>query len=85
MRVLLDRMDASHAVTLAVTPRERQVLALVGDGLTNAEIAAALAISEHTVSNHMANLFRKTGVGNRTEAALLAREAGLVSSQPPND
>lgn len=51
----------------SLTPRERQVAALVGDGLTNAEIAERLFIAPGTVRNHLSNIFSKLGTAKRTE------------------
>jgi two-component system nitrate/nitrite response regulator NarL len=56
-----------------LTPREREVLELVADGRTNAEIAAALYLSEQTVKTHVQNILGKLQLRNRTEAALLAQ------------
>jgi DNA-binding NarL/FixJ family response regulator len=56
-----------------LTPREREVLTHVVAGRTYAEIAAALFISEKTVSVHVSNLLRKTGTSSRIELAELAR------------
>ena len=53
----------------ALTRREREVLELVGTGLTNRQIARRLAISERTAAVHVSNLIAKLGVGNRVEAA----------------
>jgi ATP/maltotriose-dependent transcriptional regulator MalT len=55
------------------------VLALVADGLSNRDIAARLAISDHTVKFHLASLFGKLGVSTRTEMA-----ARLRGELPPN-
>lgn len=67
----------------AVSPRERQVLELVADGLTNAEIAERLFLSESTVKTHLSASFRKLGVSSRAEAAaaVLDPENGLVTGQ----
>jgi DNA-binding NarL/FixJ family response regulator len=62
----------------ALTAREREVLALVAEGLRNKEIAARLGASEKTVQFHIANLFGKLGAQSRTEAVRLARERGLL-------
>jgi len=53
-----------------LTRREREILQLVGRGLSNAAIGEALCLSTHTVKSHMHNLLRKTGAANRAEAAL---------------
>ena len=58
--------------TLSV--RERQILSLISDGLSNAEIAERLAISEKTVRNHTSNVFDKLGVWTRAQAIVFARE-----------
>ncbi len=58
----------------ALTSREREILNLANQGLSNAEIANQLALSPHTVKSHVHNLLRKIGAANRTEAAFLLRE-----------
>lgn len=55
----------------SLSAREREFLALVAQGLTNAQIADQLSVSEHTVKFHLQNIFTKLGVNNRTEAARL--------------
>lgn len=60
-----------------LTPREREILRLLIDGYTNAEIAARLGLSLYTVKNHVRNLLGKLGVGSRTEAVSLALQRGL--------
>ena len=57
------------------------MLALVARGLTNRQIADALAISEKTVSVHVSNLLSKIGLASRTQAALYAARIGLLSSE----
>jgi DNA-binding CsgD family transcriptional regulator len=52
-----------------LSPREQQVLALVSRGLTNVEAGRQLGIGPHAVKFHLASIYRKLGVGNRTEAA----------------
>jgi DNA-binding CsgD family transcriptional regulator len=54
-----------------LSPREAQVLAMVSRGMTNGEIAERLAVTVHAVKFHLASIYRKLGVGNRTEAAFL--------------
>lgn len=64
-----------------LTPREREVLTLMAQGMSNGEIASALFISEHTVKNHVSNIYRKLGDNDRTRVALLARERDLVEKE----
>ena len=59
-----------------LTPRERQILTLLGDGYRNKEIAARLDIKEQTVKIHLYSLFKKLNVRTRVEAALKAAEGG---------
>jgi len=65
---------ASDAVFDALSTRERAVLALICEGLSNAEIGERLSISEKTVRNHVSNLFDKLGVWTRAQAMVLARD-----------
>jgi DNA-binding NarL/FixJ family response regulator len=62
-----------------VTEREREVLTLVGRGMSNAEIAAHLCISPATVKSHVARLFTKLDARDRVHLVIIAYEAGLVS------
>lgn len=64
----------------SLTPREREVLGLLADGLRNKEIALRLGASQKTVQFHIANLFGKLGVSSRTEATRVALDRGLVST-----
>jgi DNA-binding NarL/FixJ family response regulator len=61
-----------------LTPRERQVLGMVAEGLPNKIIAARLGISEHTVKTHLAALFEKLGVSTRAEAVARGARLGLL-------
>ena len=61
-----------------LTPREREVLALIGRGMANKVIARELSLSEKTVKAHVSNILAKLGVTDRTQAALYAVRAGLV-------
>ena len=62
-----------------LTQREREILDLVARGLTNAEIARRLGVSDKTVRNHVSNVFTKLHVAGRAEAVARARDAGLGS------
>ncbi|HYY04959.1 MAG TPA: response regulator transcription factor [Candidatus Limnocylindria bacterium] len=62
-----------------LTPREREVLELIGRGLSNKRIAFELGVSEKTVKTHVGHVLAKLGVTDRTQAALYAVRAGLLS------
>ncbi|MBI5067176.1 MAG: response regulator transcription factor [Deltaproteobacteria bacterium] len=62
-----------------LTPREREVLALLGDGLSNKEIAARLAVAERTAKFHVESILAKLGAANRAEAVMRAARSGLLS------
>lgn len=78
---LLPRLQRGHAggPRVALTERERQVLALVAEGLTNAAIAERLTVSVHTVRNHVANLSAKLGASSKLEALAIAVREGLLA------
>ncbi|MQM26256.1 response regulator [Glycomyces albidus] len=63
----------------ALTPRETEVLGLLGAGLSNHDIAARLFLSEGTVKGYVSAILTRLGVQNRVQAAILAYEAGLVA------
>jgi DNA-binding CsgD family transcriptional regulator len=68
---------ATNSIFAALSQRERQVLALMYDGLSNIDIAERLKISEKTVRNHVSNVFDKLGVWSRAQAIVFAREHGF--------
>jgi DNA-binding NarL/FixJ family response regulator len=63
-----------------LTPRESEVLALLAQGASNKKIAQTLVVSERTVKFHVSSILAKLNAANRTEAAALARERGLITS-----
>ena len=85
-RAVLDMVRASepHGIqdlsAYELSPRERDVLALVGLGLTNSEIADRMYLSQSTIKSHVSSVLAKTGSRDRVQAALLAHRAGLQPS-----
>jgi|SRR5690349_257256 len=72
------RQEAQKAVA-GLTEREVEVLALLGQGMSNADVGAKLHMSEATVKTYVSRLLAKLGLTNRVQAALLARDAGIAS------
>jgi DNA-binding NarL/FixJ family response regulator len=79
-RALLSARRAPDA-TETLSAREREVLAMVGEGLPNKLIAQRLAISEKTVKAHLTNVYRQIGVSDRTQAALWAQRHGITGRE----
>lgn len=75
-------VTAAEAVE-ALTPREREVLALLGEGLANPQIAERMGLAPSTVKDHVRAVLGKLGGLNRVQAAIVADRAGLVTSRPP--
>ncbi|HEV2783579.1 MAG TPA: response regulator transcription factor [Actinophytocola sp.] len=72
----------SDPVFPELTSREREVLALIADGRSNAAIAGALSLSPKTVRNHVSSIFTKLHVADRAQAIVRARKAGLGDAPP---
>jgi DNA-binding NarL/FixJ family response regulator len=72
------RSPSSLGALQQLTEREVDVLRLVGQGLSNREIAAGLVLGEATVKTHLGNIFAKCGLRDRSQAVVLAYESGLV-------
>jgi DNA-binding NarL/FixJ family response regulator len=76
----LSARDRARDLVAALTEREVQVLAGLGVGLSNAQIAARLFLSEATIKGYVSRMLDKLGCVNRTQAGLLAHDAGIVGS-----
>ncbi|OMI40225.1 response regulator [Streptomyces sparsogenes] len=71
-------VTAEPAELASLTPREREVLGALGQGLSNAQIADHLAMAEATVKTHVSRVLGKLGLRSRVQAAVLARELGVA-------
>ena len=71
-------LNAERLRELGVTPREREILELIANGMSNREIAEKLFVSENTVKTHSSRLFDKLGAKRRTQAVQLGKELGLI-------
>ena len=78
LRDLVRTRPRATAGAPVLTPREREVLALVAQGMTNAEIATALVVGVETVRTHVASVLAKLQARDRTQAVVLGYRAGLV-------
>lgn len=77
----IDRVDPTSPCLDLVTHREREIVALVGEGLANKDIAARLGISSITVRHHLTSIFDKLGVTTRQKLLLRAHQEKLVASR----
>lgn len=84
---MLDEAQArrSYDALLRLTPRELEVLRMISEGLTNAEVASRLHLSVHAIKFHLAGIYRRLNVANRTEAAgmYFRAQAAPVEAQDP--
>ena len=81
-RVAINRLmhqDVPPAVSTELTPREREVLIQIAEGLSNKEIAAREFVSENTVKTHLSRVFDKLGAKRRTQAVQLAKQMRLIA------
>ncbi|MBU4215415.1 MAG: response regulator transcription factor [Actinobacteria bacterium] len=79
---LVATLDEEAGRVSGLTERERQVLVLVAEGLSNADIGARLYLGAGTVKDHVSAILAKLGVASRVQAALAAQRAGLLTERP---
>ena len=82
MNAFLPGARAAAAAFPNLTPRERDIVEWIARGSDNAQVAAQLALSEKTVRNHITSIFAKLEVENRSQAIVLARDAGFGKKPP---
>jgi NarL family two-component system response regulator LiaR len=80
-RILIEAATRSSAPVFQLTDREREVLALMAEGLNNTEIAKRLVVSQSTIKSHVSSILSKLGVNSRTEAVAVALQKNLI---PPS-
>ncbi len=74
--------DRASSALSSLTPRELEILTLLANGLSNAELGAHLYLSEPTIKTHLSSIFRKLEVRDRVQAVIAAYDAGLVEPAP---
>jgi DNA-binding NarL/FixJ family response regulator len=77
-----EEVDCEMEKIITLTPREREVIALIGEGLKNRQVATRLYISETTVRHHLTSIFNKLDVTDRLELVIYAYRHGLVIPRP---
>lgn len=81
---MAQKQDEASSGIARLTEKESEILTMVGQGLSNKEIARRLYVSEATVKTHLRNILEKLHLHNRIQAAVFAAEKGLLSSRKPS-